>query len=68
MLLKGLVVRSTTQKDESLSVFVGLVLVGLRQSEDELVSLAWNGQEICIAIEGIVAHGPGGIKRTFMVL
>jgi hypothetical protein len=67
MLLKALVVRSTTQKDkafpQSQESYMGLALLG-----DTLLSLAWNGQVIVLAIEGIVAHGQGGNQGKLLVL
>ena len=35
---------------------------------DTLLFLAWNGQVIVIAIEGIVAHGQGGNQGKLLVL
>jgi len=35
---------------------------------DTLLSLAWNGQVIVLAIEGIVAHGQGGNQGKLLVL
>ncbi len=35
---------------------------------DSLLSLAWNGQVIVLAIEGIVAHGQGGNQGKLLVL
>ncbi len=67
MLLKALVVRSTTQKDkafpQSQESYMGPALLG-----DTLLSLAWNGQVIVLAIEGIVAHGQGGNQGKLLVL
>ena len=67
MLLKALVVRSTTQKDESLSGTAGRFPKTCALG-DERLSLAWNGQEIAVAIEGIVAHGQGGNQGKYLVL
>src|SRR2546422_5293343 len=44
MLLKVLVVRSTTQKDVCISTSAGTVLMSLRDPGDERLLLAWNGQ------------------------
>jgi hypothetical protein len=62
MLLKALVVRSTTQKDESLSDIAGRFLqisFQLRSSEMSYYLLHGTDKMIAIAVEGIVAHGQG---------
>jgi hypothetical protein len=59
MLLKALVVRSTTQKDESLSDTAGRFLYSLRRSEMSYYLLHGTDKMIAIAVEGIVAHGQG---------
>jgi hypothetical protein len=62
MLLKALVVRSTTQKDESLSDIAGRFLqisFQLRRSEMSYYLLHGTDKMIAIAVEGIVAHGQG---------
>jgi hypothetical protein len=39
-----------------------------RRPELATIVAWWNGQEIIVAIEGIVAHGPGGNQGKFLVL
>jgi hypothetical protein len=68
MLLKALVVRSTTQKDESLSDIAGELLSSLCFSEMSYYHLHGTDKMIAIAIEGIVAHGQGGNQGKYLVL
>ena len=70
MLLKALVVRSTTQKDESLSVFAESkkASMGLARSEMGYYRLHGTDKMIIVAIEGIVAHGSGGNQGKLLVL
>jgi hypothetical protein len=71
MLLIALVVRSTTQKEESLSTSAECTVLlrqELRDLEWLLLSLDGTDKMIIVAIEGIVAHGPGGNQGKFLVL
>jgi hypothetical protein len=69
MLLIARVVRSTTQKDKAIPLTAGLLEDrGLRRSEVSYDLLHGTDKMISVAIEGIVAHGPGGNKGTFLVL
>ena len=68
MLLKALVVRSTTQKDESLSTSSGTLLMNLCGLEISYNHLLGTDKMITVAIEGIVAHGQGGNQGKFLVL
>lgn len=68
MLLKALVVRSTTQKDESLSDTAGRLLSSLHLSEMSSYHLHGTDKMIAVAIEGIVAHGQGGNQGKYLVL
>jgi hypothetical protein len=68
MLLNALVVRSTTQKDESLSDIAGWLLSSLRVSEMSYYRLHGTDKMIAVAIEGIVAHGQGGNQGKYLVL
>ncbi|TMD68226.1 MAG: hypothetical protein E6I91_04945 [Chloroflexi bacterium] len=68
MLLKALVVRSTTQKDESLSDIAGQLLSSLHFSEMSYYRLHGTDKMIAVAIEGIVAHGQGGNQGKYLVL
>ncbi len=67
MLLKALVVRSTTQKDESLSGTARSFL-DLAYSEMSYYHLHGTVKLIAIAIEGIVKHGQGGNQGKCLVL
>ncbi len=68
MLLKALVVRSTTQKDESLSVCARTALFSLRNPEMSYYRLHGTDKMIDVVIEGIVAHGQSGSQGKFLVL
>ena len=82
MLLMAFIVRSTTQKGKSLSESnaggVDRVFRVVTHSHNctmyallgavLLVYLDGTDKIIIVAIEGIVAHGPGGNKRKYMVL
>ena len=68
MLLKALVVRSTTQKDVSLSGTAGIVLLCLRNTEMSYYHLHGTDKMITVAIEGIVAYGQGGNQGKYLVL
>jgi len=67
MLLKELVVRSTTQKDESLSGTARSSL-DLAHSEMSYYHLHGTAKLIAIAIEGTVTHGQGGNQGKYLVL
>jgi hypothetical protein len=67
MLLKALVVRSTTQKDESLSGIARSYL-NLAHSEMSYYHLHGTVKLIAIAIEGTVTHGQGGNQGKYLVL
>jgi hypothetical protein len=69
MLLKALVVRSTRQKDESLSEDSKKSWKAcLHYSEMSYYHLHGTDKMIAIAIEGIVAHGQGGNQGKYLVL
>lgn len=69
MLLKALVVRSTTQKDESLSRWHCRVCSTYPQPlEMSYYLLHGTDKMIAIAIEGIVEHGQGGNQGKYLVL
>jgi len=67
MLLKALVVRSTTQKDESLSATARRFL-DLAHPEMSYYRLHGTVKLIAIAIEGTVTHGQGGNQGKYLVL
>ncbi len=65
MLLKALIVRSTTQKDISLSAPQKRKC---SRPGDALLSLAWNGQVGSYSHRRDIAHGQGGNYGIFLVL
>jgi hypothetical protein len=69
MLLIARVVRSTTQKDKAIPPPQGCQEAGARvASEMSYDHLHGTDKMITVAIEGIVAHGPGGNQGAFLVL
>jgi hypothetical protein len=68
MLLKALIVRSTTQKGESLSAPTGTRIVNMRDPEMCCYDLYGTDGFIAIAIEGTEAHGQGGNQGKLLVL
>jgi hypothetical protein len=68
MLLKALIVRSTTQKGESLSAPTGTRIANMRGSSMCCYGLHGTDKLLAIAIEGTVAHGQGGNQGKFLVL
>jgi len=73
MLLKVLIVRSTTQKDQAFPNAEGwytMVWVSCLQFSEMRARLYLEGTDRMklVAIEGIVAHGPGGNKRAYLVV
>ena len=67
MLLKALVVRSTTQKDKAFPQSQEITW-DLRYSEIRYYHLHGTDKWIVLAIEGIVAHGQGGNQGKLLVL
>jgi hypothetical protein len=70
MLLRALVVRSTKQKDESLSAFAVSIEASMQPALSEIgyYHLYGTDKMIIVAIEGIVAHGPSGNSGKFLVI
>ena len=71
MLLKVLIVRSTTQKDKAFpNAPLMVYAVEDRPRNSEMcykLYLDGTDRMKLVAIEGIVAHGPGGNKRAYLV-
>ena len=69
MLLIALVVRSTTQKDKAFPRWLCSMMQLLHYREYAICyHLHGTDKMIIVAIEGIVAHGPGGNQGEFLVL
>ena len=70
MLLIALVVRSTTQKDKALLAGCASYHIGKAPAllSDSLQPLYGTDKTAKVAIEGIVAHGPGGNQKKLLVL
>jgi hypothetical protein len=69
MLLIALVVRSTTQKDKAFPRRLYHMIQLLHYRKYAICyHLHGTDKMIIVAIEGIVAHGPGGNQGEFLVL
>jgi hypothetical protein len=68
MLLKALIVRSTTQKGESLSAPTGTRIAIMRGPAMRSYGLHGTDKLLVIAIEGTLAHGQGGNQGKLLVL
>ena len=68
MLLKALIVRSTTQKGESLSAPTGTRIAIMRGSAMRFYGLHGTDKLLVIAIEGTLAHGQGGNQGKKLVV
>jgi hypothetical protein len=68
MLLIALVVRSTTQKDKAFEYPQGDIHTTCALPPGGHYLLHGTDKQIIVAIEGIVAHGPGGNKGKILVL